>query len=69
MPGKGKLEFALEPDKARPLQSHETRKNVEELFRVQVKISLSHQERQWINVMGPNNRCKLAKVRAHYNRT
>lgn len=63
MPGKGKLEFAVEPSKARQLHNSETRRYIEELFRVQVKLSLAHQERQWINIHGPNARCKLAKVR------
>lgn len=65
MPGKNKLEFAIQPDKARVLQSLETRKNIEELFRVQVKISPSNEEMQWIKVLGGNNRCRLAKVRMH----
>lgn len=62
MPGKGKLDFAIEPNKARQLQNPDTRKNIEDLFRVQVKISLTNQERQWVTVIGPNARCKLAKV-------
>jgi len=62
MPGKGKLDFAIEPSKARQLQNPETRKNIEELFKVQVKLSLSHQDSQWVTVFGPNSRCKLAKV-------
>lgn len=65
MPGKNKLEFAVVLDKARQLHNPETRKYIEGLFRVEVKIPLPHQEEvQWITVHGPNARCKLAKVRS-----
>ena len=64
MPGKGRIDFAVVPDKARQLNNPETRKYIEELFRVQVKLSQAHQEMQWITVNGTNARCKLAKVRS-----
>ena len=62
MPGKGKLEFTVVPDKARQLHSQDTRRCIEDLFKVQVKLSQANQEMQWITVLGPNARCKLAKV-------
>lgn len=62
MPGKGKVEFAVLPGKARQLHNPEMRKYIEELFRVQIKLPTASQEMQWIHVHGPNARGKLAKV-------